>query len=606
MAGFCIEVRGSGEPAVRERNLRLIDLGGCTASSSFHHDKVTAAWLRAAESRQWWVRRSANQVWIIEGQPDRLPRDDESLVQWLPGRWGSFRGFAIAVAEAGAPPQVTVFVDPVCTRPIFYRESGGQLLIADKLGTIALNSADECGLNWDGVLQAMLLGSLYQYNRTSLAGAAEVSPGEAIVFRGKQIVTRYSNQMPEDESISTELVGRDPEGAVMRALEKSVRECWSDSKSALLLSGGLDSRAILALAGDGRQAVTLEMNARETELAKQIAGACKAKFIALPFPADEWMRRAREGFWIASATRDTEFVNDIGLAGRLASFGIYAIAHGYLFDTILKGWLIRPLHQHSDLSLTVYGMMGPAGVHFRDITSRASFHADKDVFGLLSKDGAQQATAQLRSAAESLQPVSDGRFDITFERHVLGWVSKQVHYGSYLSWLEAFDLHSPVFHPALWSWYRHSRAEDRYLGRAYRRALVAFKHPAFAVPDANTGAPIAMPEQKWTETAQDRLWYRAMRRVWRAVRQHRQPPFSDARAAKFRGEDGRRLMEFGIETLRGNPLFNAAALENALRQFTAGNDRPFEPLLTITGVAQWYDLVSRSKNYEAPQIREVV
>ena len=64
-------------------------------------------------------------------------------------------------------------------------------------------------------------------------------------------------------------------------------------------------------------------------------------------------------------------------------------------------------------------------------------------------------------------------------------------------------------------------------------------------------------------------------------------------------------MEFGIETLRGNPLFDASALERALQDFSQGNDRSFEPLLTVTGVAQWYDLVSRSKSFSAPQIREV-
>jgi hypothetical protein len=63
-------------------------------------------------------------------------------------------------------------------------------------------------------------------------------------------------------------------------------------------------------------------------------------------------------------------------------------------------------------------------------------------------------------------------------------------------------------------------------------------------------------------------------------------------------------MELGIETLRMNPLFAPAALERALKEFFDGNDRPFEPLLTITGVAQWQTLVSGRKA-TAPQIRDV-
>jgi hypothetical protein len=602
VAGFCIEVKSGGGP---RHNLRLVDLGQCTVSGSFQQDGVTAAWIRPERSSQWWVRRTPGQVLLIDGAPDRLPREQESLMDWLAGRWGSFRGLEISFSTSQQAPHITAFVDPVCTRPIFYRLSGDQLLIADKLATIAVNSDSQCELNWDAVLEAMLLGSLYRYNLTSLVGAEELAPGEAVVFREGQVLTRHFNQMPDDEATSASMVSADPEGSLARALGQSVKECWTDPKAALLLSGGLDSRAILALAGESRRAVTLEMSARETDIAKQIAESCGAKFIALPFPSDEWLRRAQEGFWIANAMRDTEFVNDIGLGARLSPYGIHGIAHGYLFDTILKGWLIRPLHQHVDLSQTVLGQMGPAGVHFRDTTSRASFNADKDVLGLLSKEGAQRAITQLRGTAESLRPVSEGRFDITFERHILGWVSKQVHYGCYLSWMEAFDLSSPVFHPALWSWYRHSNAEDRYLGRAYRRALVGLQHPAFAIPDANTGQPIGLPKERWTDTAQDRLWYRAARKIYRAVRRDRQPPYSDKRSEKFRSPAGRQLMEFGIETLRTNPLFDAEALERSLQQFSQGNDRPFEPLLTITGVAQWYDLVSRSKGHAAPQIRDV-
>ncbi len=603
MAGFCIEVRRGGQPP--HRTLRLVDITQSATAHNFTSDDVTAVWLYAQESRQRWIRRSSQRLLLIEGAPDRLPRENELLQDWLPGRWGSFRGFEIVSDSPQAPSQITVFVDPLCTRPIYYRSAGSQLLFADKLATLALNSADDAALNWDAVLEAMLLGSVYKYHLTTLAGAEEVAPGETLVFRDNKIIARHNNKLPEDEKTSAGAVRSDPAGSLTQALQRAVRECWTDPNAALLLSGGLDSRAILALADKGHKAVTIEKTASETELARRIAEACGAEFIALPYRQDEWLMRAQVGFWLANATHDSEFINDIGLAERLAPLGIHAIAHGYLFDTILKGWLIRPLHRHADLSQSVLGQLGPAGAHFRDTSSRASFCSDVDLLAMLSKDGAQQAITQLRGTAASLTPVSDGRLDITFERHVLPWVSKQVHYGCYVSWMEALDLSSPVFHPALWSWYWNSRADDRYLGRAYRRALVALKHPAFAVPDANTGAPISVPSERWTDKAQDQLWYRTARRVWRTLRKDKQPPFRDKRSDRFRSPEGRTLFEFGIETLRTHPLFNAAALERALQEFFAGNDRPFEPLMTLTGVAQWYDLVRRGKTCEAPQIRVI-
>lgn len=603
MAGFCIEVKRDGNAPTP--SLRLVDVSQRAVSESFQTDGVAAAWIHPPESRHYWVRRAPDQLLFIEGVPDRLPREGESLADWLAGRWGSFRGFEISSSTQQAPAQITAFVDPLCTRPIFYRITADQLLIADKLAALALNSDDDATLNWNAVLEAMLLGSVYRYHLTTLAGGEEIAPGEALVFRDNQVVARHSNKLPEDDSTSAAAIRTDPQGSLTQALRRSVRECWTDTNAALLLSGGLDSRAILALAGEGRKAVTIEKTARETEIAKQIAEACHADFIALPYRQDEWLLRAQLGFWLANGTHDSEFINDIGLAERLAPLGIHAIAHGYLFDTILKGWLIRPLHQHADLSQTVLGQLGPAGAHFRDTSSRASFYSDTDLLGMLSRDGAQLAITHLRDTAASLKPVSDGRLDITFERHVLPWVSKQVHYGCYVSWMEGLDLSSPVFHPALWSWYWHSNAEDRYLGRAYRRGLVALQHPAFAVPDANTGSPISIPKERWTDTAQDQLWYRTARRIWRTVRKDRQPPFRDKRSDRFRSPEGRELFEFGVETLRANPLFDGAALERAAKEFFAGNDRPFEPLLTITGLAQWYDLIVRSNSYAAPQIKVI-
>ena len=93
----------------------------------------------------------------------------------------------------------------------------------------------------------MLLGSVYRYHLTTLAGAEEIAPGETLVFRDNRVVARHSNKLPEDEATSAAAVRADPEGSLTQALRRSVRECWTDPQAALLLSGGLDSRAILAL-----------------------------------------------------------------------------------------------------------------------------------------------------------------------------------------------------------------------------------------------------------------------------------------------------------------------------------------------------------------------
>ena len=53
--------------------------------------------------------------------------------------------------------KLRVFVDPLCTRPIFYRSTEAQLLFADKLSA-RVSSADDATLNWDAVLEANAAG----------------------------------------------------------------------------------------------------------------------------------------------------------------------------------------------------------------------------------------------------------------------------------------------------------------------------------------------------------------------------------------------------------------------------------------------------------------
>src|ERR1051325_6515076 len=117
MVGFAVEAVGAGEHFAER--LKMVDLGHCDTVRGIVHGNIRACWGRWTGSRQLIVHEDDRRILFVEGQPDRAPDSSETAEHWLPGRTGSFRGFEIAFASGGRQPRITLFVDPLATRPIF-------------------------------------------------------------------------------------------------------------------------------------------------------------------------------------------------------------------------------------------------------------------------------------------------------------------------------------------------------------------------------------------------------------------------------------------------------------------------------------------------------
>ena len=582
--------------------IKLVDFGACEIAGGCELGNVRAAWAYWGNSRQWHVVQTANRVLLIEGQPDRLPHAGEPIERWLEGRSGSFRGFEIT--QDGAEPATTilVFTDPLCTRPLYYLPSSSSVCIADKLSTVVLNSDRVAEADWGGLLESAMLGSLYSH-KTTVKGAVWLGPGECLELRGRAITRRWKNPLPEDSSLCRSDVAAHPAETLRLALEKAIAETWTDPEMRLLLSGGLDSRILLALASGRRKTLTVNLYSEETRIAEQVAAAADSELEIVPPPDYEFP--VRWAYLATGAMHDSLFVHHLELVKDWRRRGISGITHGYFHNTMYRGWTAAPYERHPFFTSVLHDLMGRNAYYLeRYACKQAAFQ--RDLYRLLSADGKAVLHHQLRELSDSLVPVVVDGYDLTFERRLLEFVPRQTYFSSMLAWYEGLDVSSPVFQPSVWTWYAFSSPRHRARDWAIREVYLSLDHPAARIADANTGQPIAHLPANWRDNIRNQFWYPPLRTAWLKL-------FWKPLPFQHGGMDwGNRLrqpsvlsaFEDALGVLRDNPLFDGNKVQAALEAYRGGKIDWVDSICALTAVGQWQRLLAQP-NLHSDHIRPV-
>jgi len=589
MAGFCVALRtrpwgGSAGP------LRLVSLGEGEEVSSFATTGASALWSRWRDTRQLWVRGHPHTLWWIEGQPDRWPAASESLATWLRGRWGSFRGFEID----GRAQTVTIFGDPLGTRPIYYRRTRDAVFASDKLATLAALAPETTAVNWDALLEQLMTG-VNLGDDTSLAGVQELPPGVAVRLGRSHETSVLTLNAPHDPAFTPERVAADPSGTLLAALERAVSEVWTAPESALLLSGGLDSRLLLRLGGPRRRAITVTTREnRESRTARRIARACGAKLTCFRRPPEQYLRVVDSADLLTGMLDDPTHAHFLGLLSAWREAGFHGLAHAYLFDTLLKGHFLLPLDRLGAPRSLVGAAGSPPIVCPPHIFNLGFDHRHEErLMGVLSAEGHERLGRRLYALAGALPSRPVEGLETAIEEKLFAAVSRVSAYGNILSWIEEQDVYSTAFHPSLWSWVRASRPRHRYRGRAFRGALVRAGLDLALIRNANTGLPAFIPRGvlELRTALRGRSWYPVARRAWRAIAGPRRPERDERSwpplAPVFRSIGGRHLLERGFRELARSPLFTPAALETLLADYLAGDDLLTTTVLALAATGRW-------------------
>ena len=587
MAGFCIEVRDR-TPLAERAPLQLVSLGRGEQLHTYDAGPIRVLWSRWPESRHLFVRDEPDRWLWIEGHPDRLPFNGESLAQWLSGRWGSFRGFEINKRAL----TVTIFCDPLGTRPIFYLRTPEAFYVSDKLATLAMVGQGNTGVNWGALLEALILGTVYSED-TTLVGAEEVPAGEALIINDGKVSPSVKCAMPDHPIIKPQEVLNNPSKCLLAALKCAVEEVWDDPETPILLSGGLDSRLTLRLAGPGRKAITVTTREnRESRIARRVAHACGAEFHHITRPMEQYHRVVRDADLLGAAMYQPTHANHLHMTSEWREEGVQSVTHAYYYGTFLKGvFLLSP--QQTEAPPSFLDALGANASRVLSFKARRFKIVDMNLmYGVLSKEGKELVFSRLKNLADSfLSDVTDG--DVTaLERMVLSRPSRCYTHPNLLGWMEEVDLYSPIFHPAIWSWHTACPPHERYNGRAFIGALHLAGRDICVIPDANTGRPVvgAVPlYDLWDRSVRIRGIARRARKALRALLRKGPEDFFSwpPLAPIFRLPGGRVLLEEGLAELERCPFIARSRLHSMFLEYLKGRDQLIHTVLPLVGAARW-------------------
>ena len=598
LSGFLVQ--SFAGPVLSSSPLKVVDLGESEITEQCELGNVRAAWAYWQNSRQWNITRTAKRVVLIEGQPDRLPYPDESIEQWLEGRSGSFRGFELVSNRLSPRAKVLVFTDPLCTRPVYYLITDECVCISDKLSTVVLNSAGTVEPDWGGVLEAAVLGSLYSH-KTTIKNAVWLAPGEALEFEGRECSRRWKHALPADGNLTSAEVMAHPAQTLQFSIEKAVRETWTDPEMRLLLSGGLDSRILLALASGKRKALTFDLYSSETQVVKQVAAAAGADLAVLPAPDYEFPMRW--AYLVTGAMHDSKFVTHLGLVQDWRKRGIGGITHGYFHNTMYRGWTAARFVRYPNQKSILFDWMGRNAYYFDKYGCKLAA-LPRQFYGLLSEDGRAVLRRQLRELSDSMVPVLADGYDLTFEKRLMEFVPRQIYFCGMLAWYEGIDVASPVFQPALWTWYGLSHPRDRERDWAIREVFLSLDCPAAKLPDSNTGQPIAHLRADWRDRIRNQFWYPAFRAAYQRLL-WKPAPYEEVGmkwGSRFREARVFSILQEGVDCLCDNPLFDRAGVQTALDAYRGGDNQLVDTICALMAVGQWQRLVSHPE-LQTEQVR---
>lgn len=540
---------------------------------------------RSPDSRQLYLREDRRGLLLVEGTPDRLPRDDERASDYFAGRRGSFRGLEVERASG----DVLAFTDPMGSRPLYLARTPTGVFLSDKAATVVT----ACGQGepaWGPLLEQLLVGSVLGGDCT-VEGVTELSPGALVrvTLTGETVVAASSFVVEDPEA------RRRPVRALVRALSLAVDAADDDAE--LLLSGGLDSRLALAAAAPGRRAlhVTTTSDARAEAVASEVARRCGTHLRVVRREPHDYVDVAAVSDLLTGGVGFPLHAHHLGLsASSERAFGGSGLTHAYLFDTLLKGlYLLRPKAAAREVRLR--------SVDGRSLRLRALLLRHKRdnrspgrIVATLSDDGAALLDERLRALDERLAPLVVDGFDHALERAIRAHVARHSSYGNLLGWLEEHDVWSPALHPALWSWASGCPARFRHRGRALNAALLVVAPRLALVRDGDTGIPLGLGSG---------VARRVLSRLRAEMTSPRVPPALASRLPKkgwpidvFRAAQGRALLEDGISALASTPFFREEALQQLLRGFLAGDDRHGHTVVALASTGVWLRRISQLRD----------
>jgi asparagine synthase (glutamine-hydrolysing) len=290
--------------AIAHRRLSIIDL------SSFSHQPMVDAerGMVLAYNGELYNYRDLRRELQGLGHTFRSEGDTEvvlrSFIEWGPACLARFAGmFALVVWDARSGT-LHLARDAMGMKPLYYAPQAGGVAFASEVKAFAALPGFKPEVDAGALPQYLEFGYVFETGRTILTGVRKLEPGRRLEIRGGRVVaeeTWFVPPVPDPHDGR----GEDERLHELAALMKQVvgEHLIADVPLGLLLSGGLDSSVVAALARRQGPLLTLSMGFEGSDVderanAREVSEFIGSRHVEILISAAEVRREAMEGAWV--------------------------------------------------------------------------------------------------------------------------------------------------------------------------------------------------------------------------------------------------------------------------------------------------------------------
>jgi len=394
--------------------------------------------------------------------------------------------------------------DRFSSRPLFYcLTDKGTLLFGTQLSAILQSSEVPRKLNMRSIFEFFtfqkVLGTKTFYKDVNI-----LPPATVLRYReGNISLTPYWEMKYKEEKHPEEYYVDKLAEAIKKAV---MRRTQGNYRFGLLLSGGLDSRTVLAASNKKMVCFTVgDFENREVKIARRIAEAKGCEHIFLKRDLDHYANLVDKAVEIGNGMYSFVHAHNIGFLDEIRK-ECDVLLHGYGLDFTFQG-LYLPVKKLSFGRKNIL-IPYPLKLSGKDITEiilrelKGSLFA-KNPGQLFVKSYSETFNKSLIQSIgnilwETKTPNSFNKWDYFVFSHLL---AKHFTYLYLISIKGYMDERTIIFDNDLFDVYLRMPPELRFNGTIYRRVLKKINPRIAAIPNANTGLPSTTPVLlEWTIT----------------------------------------------------------------------------------------------------------
>jgi asparagine synthase (glutamine-hydrolysing) len=268
-----------------------------------------------------------------------------SFVEWGCGCFDRFAGmFALALWDARTAT-LHLARDAMGMKPLYYLPGRDGFVFASELKAFRALPSFRPEADASAVQQYMEFGYVFDERRTMLEGVCKLEPGHRLEVRAGRVVlnsTWFTPPRADSEDARTEQERIDELAEVLGKVVD--QHLIADVPLGLLLSGGLDSSLIAALAARSGPLLTLSMGFEDSAVdergyARRVSEFVGSQHIEISISASEVEREVSAGAWVFDDLfADWGTITTRLLYRRCRERGIKAVLVGEGADEIFGGY----------------------------------------------------------------------------------------------------------------------------------------------------------------------------------------------------------------------------------------------------------------------------